>query len=92
MQWVKKVKVEVKLTGPDGDVQDKDEEGGLREAAEEHNKASGAGGKVAEAEEKPEGIKKVAGKDSVLERVCGSRSSSADIIGWTSSTGKQAGE
>lgn len=71
---------------------DKDEEGGLREAAEEHNKASGAGGKVAEAEEKLEGTKKVAGKDSALERVCGSRSSRADMIGWTCSTGKQVGE
>lgn len=77
---------------------DKEEERGRREASQEHNKATGAGGKVREGEEKLGGLKKGVGKDSALKlfhferkRINGSesRSGGTDIIGWTCSTGRQ---
>jgi len=66
MQRVKMMKVKLKLTGPDGDG-DNEEEGRWREAAEEHDKASGAKGRgrVREAEEGKE--TRGAGEDSSLE-------------------------
>lgn len=81
------MKVEMKLTGPDGDVQR--QRGGGRMEGSSTKKLEGE--RLERLQRKTGELKEGAGKDSALKRVCFERkiihwraSSSADIIGWTS--------